>query len=127
MLIGFAVLTIAYMIPVLGFITWAITGAIGLRGGADAFRAALRREHPPRVRPPLTIEPAAVVEPRPTAAAEPAYDCTDRLRSCRTRPPRQTRRTVSCRRRHPQCRAISRSTPERPFLTVWRHLLSTRS
>ena len=26
-LIGFAVLTIAYMIPVLGFITWAITGS----------------------------------------------------------------------------------------------------
>ena len=72
-LIGFAILTIAYMIPVLGFITWAIAGAIGFGGATTAFRTALRREHPPRVRPPLPIEPAAVVESRPTAAAEPAY------------------------------------------------------
>jgi uncharacterized RDD family membrane protein YckC len=73
LLIGFAVLTIAYMIPVLGFITWAIAGAIGFGGATTAFRTALRREHPPRVRPPLPIEPAAVVEPRSTVAAEPAY------------------------------------------------------
>ena len=71
-LIGFAILTIAYMIPVLGFITWAIAGAIGFGGATTAFRTALRREHPPRVRP-LPTEPAAVVEPRPTFAAEPAY------------------------------------------------------
>lgn len=73
--IGFAVLTIAYMIPVLGFITWAITGAIGFGGATTAFRAALRREHPARARAPLPIEPAATVEPQPTvaAAATPAY------------------------------------------------------
>ena len=73
MLIGFAVLTIAYMIPVLGFITWAITGAIGLGGAASAFRGALRREHPPRVRPPLTVEPAAAPESVAAGAPEPAY------------------------------------------------------
>jgi uncharacterized RDD family membrane protein YckC len=69
-LIGFAVLTIAYMIPVLGFITWALTGVIGLGGATAAFRSTLRREHPARVRAPLPIEPAAA-EPRPTS--EPAY------------------------------------------------------
>ena len=71
--IGFAVLTIAYMIPVLGFITWAITGAIGFGGATTAFRAALRREHPPRVRAPLPVEPVAVAEPRPAGLTEPAY------------------------------------------------------
>ncbi len=72
-LIGFAVLTIAYMIPVLGFITWAITGAIGFGGAATAFRGALRREHPARVRAPLPSEPAATVEPQPSIISEPAY------------------------------------------------------
>ena len=72
-LLGFAVLTIAYMIPVLGFITWAITGAIGFGGAATAFRGALRREHPARVRAPIAVEPAAAMEaPRPIVP-EPAY------------------------------------------------------
>jgi uncharacterized RDD family membrane protein YckC len=71
--IGFAVLTIAYMIPMLGFITWAITGAIGLGGAASAFRGALRREHPPRVRPPLPVEPAPMAASVPAGAPEPAY------------------------------------------------------
>jgi RDD family protein len=72
-LIGFAVLTIAYMIPVLGFITWAITGAIGFGGATTAFRAALRREQPPRMRAPLPVEPVAAAEPLAAASAEPAY------------------------------------------------------
>jgi hypothetical protein len=72
-LIGFVVLTIAYMIPVLGFITWAITGAIGFGGATTALRAALRREHPPRVRAPLPVETAATEEPRPAVSPEPAY------------------------------------------------------
>jgi uncharacterized RDD family membrane protein YckC len=72
-LIGFAVLTIAYMIPVLGFITWAITGVIGVGGAASAFRTALRREHPPRVPPPVDVEPAPVPEARVAVASEPAY------------------------------------------------------
>jgi hypothetical protein len=72
-LIGFAVLTIAYMIPVLGFITWAITGAIGFGGATTALRGALRREHPARVRAPLPVETAAAAEPRPAPAPEPAY------------------------------------------------------
>jgi uncharacterized RDD family membrane protein YckC len=72
-LIGFAVLTIAYMIPVLGFITWAITGAIGFGGATTAFRGALRREHPARERAPLPVEPAAVAVPGPAVASAPVY------------------------------------------------------
>jgi uncharacterized RDD family membrane protein YckC len=73
LVIGFAVLTIAYMIPALGFITWALTGAIGLGGAATAFRATLRREYPPRVRSPLPVEAAAAPESQPVVAAGPAY------------------------------------------------------
>lgn len=72
-LIGFALLTIAYMIPVLGFITWAITGAIGFGGATSAFRSALRREHPARARAPLPVEPIATVTPQPSVAPAAAY------------------------------------------------------
>jgi len=68
-ILGFAVLTVAYMIPVVGLITWAITGVIGLGGATAAFRAAMRREHPPRVR---TAAPAISVEPQPAVVGEPA-------------------------------------------------------
>jgi len=71
--LGFVVLTIAYMIPVLGFITWAITVVIGFGGATTAFRSALRREHPPRLRAPLAVEPAATVAPRAAVSVEPAY------------------------------------------------------
>ncbi len=69
--IGFIVLTLAYMVPVLGMVTWAITGVLGIGAATTAFRASLRREHPPRVRTP---EPAvaASVEPQPAYIAEPA-------------------------------------------------------
>ena len=70
--IGFAVLTIAYMIPVLGFITWALTGVIGLGAAAAAFRAALRREYPPRVRATEPVVATAGVQPQPAFASEPA-------------------------------------------------------
>ena len=68
LVVGFAVLTIAYMIPVLGFITWALAGVIGLGAASAAFRSALRKEHPPRPRP---AEPAAapVAEVQPEEAA----------------------------------------------------------
>src|SRR6476646_8290055 len=60
------------MIRVLGFITWALTGVIGLGGATAAFRSALRREHTGSVRAPLPIEPVAT-EARVSASAEPAY------------------------------------------------------
>lgn len=72
MVIGFIVLTTAYVIPVLGFITWALAGVIGLGGAAAAFRAALRREHPPRVRRAEPAVVAASVERQPAFAGAPA-------------------------------------------------------
>ena len=45
-IIGFALLTLAYMVPVLGFVTWALTSVLGLGAATVTFRALLRRERP---------------------------------------------------------------------------------
>ena len=59
--IGFAVLTIAYMIPLLGIITWGIAGVMGLGSAALTFMAAYRREAP--IRTPATVPPAPMPPP----------------------------------------------------------------
>jgi uncharacterized RDD family membrane protein YckC len=65
LLIGGAILCLAYMVPVLGVVTWAITVVLGLGAATVAFRAAVRREHPPKVRA------AAVPSPQPQRAVVP--------------------------------------------------------
>jgi uncharacterized RDD family membrane protein YckC len=47
--IGFAVLCLAYMVPLLGIVTWASVGVLGMGAAALAFFDGLRRESP---RPP---------------------------------------------------------------------------
>ncbi|HVL70166.1 MAG TPA: RDD family protein [Vicinamibacterales bacterium] len=64
--IGFAVLTFAYMIPVLGFVTWALTTVLGLGAATVTLRSYLRRER--RVAKPAP-ESAAVA---PVGAVAPA-------------------------------------------------------
>lgn len=61
--IGFALVTVAYMIPVLGIVTWAIIGVLGLGAASMAFIAAYRRE-----RPAVAAAPGA----------PPAWPATDR-------------------------------------------------
>lgn len=57
--IGSAVLCLAYMVPIIGLLTWATTGALGLGAATMTFFAALRRERPPAVRPPeIPVTPA---------------------------------------------------------------------
>lgn len=65
--IGFAVLTIAYMIPVVGLISWAIAAVFGLGSSFLSFMSAYRRENP--VKPPVVLTPP----PAPPVAAPPAY------------------------------------------------------
>jgi uncharacterized RDD family membrane protein YckC len=67
-LIGSAVMCIAYMIPVLGFVTWALAGVFGLGASTLAFMSAYRRENP---KPPRKIK-VAPVEPPPSAPAPAA-------------------------------------------------------
>jgi uncharacterized RDD family membrane protein YckC len=69
-LIGFAILTLAYMVPVLGIVTWALTSVLGLGAATVTARGHLRRERkvaaPP---PPPPPAPRVVARPEPAVAA----------------------------------------------------------
>jgi uncharacterized RDD family membrane protein YckC len=59
--IGFILIALAYMVPVIGLITWAVVGTFGLGSAVMAFRGGYRQENP---RPPK-------LEPAPTSESEP--------------------------------------------------------
>jgi uncharacterized RDD family membrane protein YckC len=59
--IGFALLSLAYMIPVIGLATWAMTSVFGLGATALAFTSLYRRENPAPVRP--VVAPAVLTVP----------------------------------------------------------------
>ncbi|HEY2434800.1 MAG TPA: RDD family protein [Vicinamibacterales bacterium] len=65
--IGSALMTVAYMIPVIGMLTWILAGVFGLGSATLAFYGSYRRENP---KPP---KPARVVLP-PTPAAPAPLD-----------------------------------------------------
>ena len=72
-LIGSAIMCIAYMIPVLGFVTWIMAGIFGLGSATLAFFTAYRRENPrppkkSKVPPVEPVPPSAVFEPGTGAA-----------------------------------------------------------
>lgn len=67
--IGFALLTFAYMVPVLGFVTWALTSVLGLGAATVTFRAFWRSERPAAVPAPEVAAAAAPAAPAPPAAA----------------------------------------------------------
>ena len=72
--IGFAVIGLAYMLPIVGLVTWASVGVLGLGSAWLAFLAAYRRENPPVVRP-ARAERVAPPDPDvtgPAGAAGPA-------------------------------------------------------
>jgi uncharacterized RDD family membrane protein YckC len=70
-LIGSAIMCIAYMIPIVGFVTWAMVGVFGLGASTLAFFSAYRREHP---RPPKKVKTpapdAAPPAPPPPSTSE---------------------------------------------------------
>jgi uncharacterized RDD family membrane protein YckC len=70
-LIGFVVITIAYMIPILGIVVWGLTGVLGLGAAVLAFVRGYRRENPPAVRAPRDTPPVPPppVTPSPFEAA----------------------------------------------------------
>ena len=75
-ILGFAVLTLAYMVPLVGFVTWALTSVLGFGAAASTFRAMLRRERPvPPPAPPAPPAPPSGDDPRaplaPLAVPEP--------------------------------------------------------
>ena len=52
LLLGFAAVMVIYMVPVLGFLAWAVIGVTGLGAATLAFTSAYRRENPARPKPP---------------------------------------------------------------------------
>jgi uncharacterized RDD family membrane protein YckC len=80
LLIGFALLCVAYMVPVVGLLAWALVGVLGIGAAAGAFRVAVRREQPARERKrtvpavaPLAVEHAEI----PVAPAVDATEVTE--------------------------------------------------
>jgi uncharacterized RDD family membrane protein YckC len=70
-LIGSAIMCIAYMVPVLGFVTWTMAGVFGLGAATLAFFSAYRRENP---KPPRkTKAPAPDAPPSAPSAASVAF------------------------------------------------------
>ena len=65
--VGFVVLCLVYMIPVLGIVTWTMVGVFGLGASTLAFISAYRREFPP---PPPRPQPSSeVYSPPPPPSA----------------------------------------------------------
>jgi uncharacterized RDD family membrane protein YckC len=60
------VITLAYVVPVLGFIVYGLVGVMGLGAATVAFTSAYRRENPARPRP---AAPAPPVAPPPAPMA----------------------------------------------------------
>ena len=76
-LIGAALIGVAYLVPVLGFVTWTLLGVFGLGAAAAVIVTALQRENPPQPAPagapPAGGEaPEAGPEPAAPVAEEPA-------------------------------------------------------
>jgi hypothetical protein len=59
--IGFAIVTLIYMVPVLGLVAFALLGVLGLGAASLALITAYRKEHPPA--PPAPIVPPPLVPP----------------------------------------------------------------
>lgn len=68
--IGFALLVLAYMVPVLGFVTWALTAVLGLGAATTTLRSHLRRER--KTTAPTAPTTAPTAAPAAVPAAIPA-------------------------------------------------------
>ena len=82
-LIGFAVLTLAYMVPVLGLLIWALTSVLGLGAATATVRTHLRRERKVVAAPP-------VVPSTPVAPAGAAFVPLDAGNEAAAIPPTAT-------------------------------------
>jgi uncharacterized RDD family membrane protein YckC len=69
--IGSAVMCVAYMIPIIGFMVWALAGVFGLGAATLAFQSAYRRENP---KPPKKSKTEAVAPPVVPPIGPPATD-----------------------------------------------------
>ena len=68
-IIGFVLLTLAYMVPILGVLTWALTTVLGLGAATITFRSLLRRERPAAPPPQVPVPPLAPSPGTPAPSA----------------------------------------------------------
>jgi uncharacterized RDD family membrane protein YckC len=68
--IGFALVVLAYMVPIVGIVTWALTSVLALGAATATFRTYLRRERPAPGRAAIAAPADApeVAVPTPAAA-----------------------------------------------------------
>jgi len=70
--LGAVLITIAYMIPVLGIVTWGLVGVFGLGCATMSFAATLRRERPAKPpKPAKNARPAPPVDEPPSPPPVP--------------------------------------------------------
>ena len=71
--LGFAVIAVAYMVPIVGLVTYLFVGTFGLGAATMALFAGLRRENPARPKPPRPVPsgPAPVPPAPPVPGAYP--------------------------------------------------------
>jgi uncharacterized RDD family membrane protein YckC len=73
-LLGSAIMCVAYMIPVLGLVTWTMAGVFGLGASTLAFFSAYRRENPKKPKKvkftPVEVPADAVAAPGSAASLE---------------------------------------------------------
>lgn len=70
---GFALLTLTYMVPVLGFVAWGLVGVFGLGAAVMAFLSAWRKESPSSAPSELRRASPMPPAPAPASASEPVY------------------------------------------------------
>jgi uncharacterized RDD family membrane protein YckC len=71
-LLGSVIMCIAYMIPVLGLVTWTLAGVFGLGASTLAFFSAYRRENPKKPRKVRPVPVEAVHDPASAAVTQGA-------------------------------------------------------
>jgi uncharacterized RDD family membrane protein YckC len=71
-LIGFVVISLLYMIPVLGLMTWALVGVFGLGAATQSFLGAIRRERPAPPPKRTPVPPAPPLPDLPSTPGPPA-------------------------------------------------------
>jgi len=68
---GFVLLTLTYMVPVLGFVAWGLVGVFGLGAAVMAFLAAWRKETPASAPPPSAPSELRRAAPAPVGPPPP--------------------------------------------------------
>jgi len=67
-ILGAVIITLAYMVPLLGLVTWAVIGVFGLGAATMSLATRLKKERP--VAPPV-FPPVISIDPPPTAPPPP--------------------------------------------------------